>query len=190
MINVEWWINKFIGKFFRSLLMDAGILAGAFGFLWFFYGAVVDRIFPTTVLESSPGILNPLANFFAVSDGNMLVLLFPCIPLCLVLLVHHHWGQLRWLVPILLGILIFDYVVGVVSAQKIHEHLSMNVDDYDKEWSGFFGWPDYVAHVSIVMSCGFVASLVAGLLYHALKGKVNPSTDIDVEESADIGIEE
>ena len=188
--------GQFIGGLLRSILSDKGILAGIFGFLWFFYGAIADRIFPTvdTALESFPGILNPLAYLIALSNLNLLVLLFPFISFSLVILIHHYWEKWWWFTIILICVLLFDYIVGIVSSKEIHDHMVLQLgEDYEneKKWSLWFGWPDYFAHVCIVILCGFGASFVAGLLYHALQGKVRLSTDTDdLGESINVDSEE
>ena len=185
---------KWISGFVRIISMSKGrltgnwekrVLAGLFGFLWFFYGAMADRIFPAadTILV---GILNPLAYQSSITTVNLLVLLFPFISFALVLLVHYYWEQPVWFGIILLCVFFFDTIVGLVSSKEIHDHLvSQGGEAYEGSWSIYFGWPDYFAHVSIVILCGFLASFVAGLLYHAIQGKVNLSTDI-VEKSTDI----
>lgn len=169
---------------------EKNILRGLFAFLWFFYGAIADRIFPTidAVLEKDPGILNPLANWIAFSNYNWLVLLFPFMSFALVILIHYYWKQPVWFVVILICIFFFDTIVALVSSKEIHDHLESQ--GYEQSWSIWFGWKDYFAHVWIVILCGFGASFVAGLLYHALYPKSDPSTDIDIKESPDIEIED
>ena len=174
-------INAVVGHLFGSLLTDSGILMGLFAFLWFFYSAVADRIFPTmdTALGSSPGIVNPLA----YQNGNWLVFLFPFIFFCLIILVHHLWGKWVWF-GITLGLIFaFDCVVALVSSRKIHEYLALNNLNYQELWSLWPWKSDYNAHVSIVIFCGFGASFAAGMLYHILKRIVDASdADTDIEE--------
>lgn len=181
-------INTVVRHLLGSQLVDSGILMGIFAFLWFFYCAVADRIFPTadTVLESSPGIVNPLAYqtaFANFDDSNWLVLLFPFIFFSLIILVHHLWGKWRWFGVTLGLIFVFDCVVALVSSRKVHEYLLLNARDYEGRWSFRFWASDYNAHVAIVVLCGFGVSFAAGVLYHTLKDVVDASdADIDIEE--------
>lgn len=178
-------INTVVRHVLGSQAVDSGVLIGVFAFLWFFYCAVADRIFPTadTVLASSRGIVNPLAYQTAFDNSNWLVLLFPFISFSLIILVHHLWG--KWVrFGVTLGLIfVFDYVVASISSRKVHEYLLSQVGGYDKLWSFWFWASDYYDHVAIVVLCGFGTSLAAGMLYHALKEIVDESNDdTDIEE--------
>ena len=166
------------------------VLTGLLGFLWFFYGAIGDKIFPTidNVSENIANILNPLAYIVALGDLNLLVLLFPFISFSLVILVHCYWGKWRWFGTILGCVFLFDYIIAIVSTYEIHQHMkSQGGETYQGKWSALFGLPDYVAHVGIIILCGFGASFVAGLLYHAFKEeKASPSTNIVLKKPTDI----
>lgn len=178
-------INTVVSHLLGSRLVDSGVVIGIFAFLWFFYAAVADRIFPTadTVLSSSAVIVNPLAYKNAFDNDNWLVFLFPFIFFSLIVLVHHLWGKWRWFGVTLGLIFVFDCVVALVSSRKIHEHLSLNDRNYEGTWSFWFWASDYNAHVAIVVLCGFGASFTAGMLYHALKDVVDGSdADTDIEE--------
>ena len=180
-------INTFVRHVLGSRLVDSGVLIGVFAFLWFFYCAVADRIFPTvdTVLASSPGIVNPLAYqtaFANFDNSNWLVLLFPFIFFSLIILVHHLWGKWKWFGVTLGLIFVFDCVVALVSSRKVHEYLLLNARDYEGAWSFLFWKSDYNAHFAIVVLCGFGTSFAAGMLYHALKEIVDASdADTDSE---------
>ena len=178
-------INTVVRHVLGSQLVDSGVLIGLFAFLWFFYAAVADRIFPTvdTVLTSSRDIVNPLAYQTALDNHNWLVILFPFIFFSLIILVHHLWRKWVRFGGTLGLIFVFDYVVASISSRKVHEYLLLNDRDYEKEWSFWFWTSDYYAHVAIVVLCGFGASLAAGMLYHALKEIVDASdADTDIEE--------
>ena len=184
-MNLAKWKSGFFSilPMIKALIgnREKNVLRGLFCFLWFFYGAIADRIFPTidAVLEKDPGILNPRANWIAISSTNLLVLLFPFMSFALVILIHHYWKQRGWLWVIFICILLFDTIVALVSSKEIHDHLESQ--GYERSWSLFFGWKDYFAHVWIVILCGFGASFVAGLLYHALYPKSDTSTDTDTD---------
>ena len=167
------------------------VLTGLLGFLWFFYGAIGDKIFPTvdTVSEHTANILNPLAYMVALGNLNLLVLLFPFISFALVILVHSYWGEWWWFGTVLACVFVFDYIIAAVSTYEIHQHMKIQEGKtYEEKWSPFLGLPDYWAHFGIIVLCGFGASFVAGLLYHAFKEKENEnrSTNIDVNEFTDI----
>ena len=178
-------INTVVRHVIGSQLVDSGVLIGVFAFLWFFYCAVADRIFPIadTASVSSSDIVNPLAYQTAFANSNWLVLLFPFIFFSLIILVHHLWGKWRWFGVTLGLIFVFDYVVASISSRKVHEYLLSQVDDYSKSWNFWFWNSDYYAHVAIVVLCGFGTSFAAGMLYHALKEIVDASdADTDIEE--------
>ena len=180
MLDSKRVINKLLQKLFGSLLVNSVLLIGLFGFLWFFYSAVVDRIFPAadTVLKSSSGFVNPLAYQTASEYNNWLVLLFTLVPFFSIIFAHHYWKTKRWFWIILGCIFLFNVVLGLVISKKIHDYLLENLRGYDKEsWSIWLGWPDYFAHVWIIIFCGFGISLVAGLFYSALKEIVKASAD-------------
>ena len=71
-------INTVVRHLLDSQSVDSGGIIGIFAFLWFFYIAVADRIFPTadTVLASSAGIVNPLVYTITFDNNNWLVFLF------------------------------------------------------------------------------------------------------------------
>ena len=178
-------INTTVRHVLGSQLVDSGVLIGVFGFLWFFYSAVADRIFPIadTVLASSPSIVDPLAYKTAFDHQNLLVLLFPFIFFSLIVLVHHLWRKWVWFGVTLGLIFVFDCVVALVSSRKVHEYLLLNARDYEGSWSLLPWVSDYNAHVAIVVLCGFGTSFAAGMLYHVLKGIVDASdADTDIEE--------
>lgn len=178
-------INTVVRHLLSSLLVDYLVLIGVFVFLWFFYSAVADRIFPTAdrVLATSSGIVEPLAYKTSFSDGNFLVILFPFIFFCLAMLVHHYWDKGHQLVIILVCIFVFDYVAASVSSRKVHQYHTLNEFGYEGSWSFWFWASDYYDHVAIVVLCGFGTTLAAGMLYHALKKIVDVSDeDTDMEE--------
>lgn len=183
-------VNRIVRGVFGSLLIPSVIVTGVFVFLWFFYSAVADRIFPIegTILGDSPGIVNPLAYQTAWSNGNWLVLFFPSIFFSLAMLVHYYWERRPRLFWVIFGfILALDFVVAIASSKKIHEYLSSQERDYDKElWSYFFGGAGYWPHVLVIIFCGFGTSLAAGALYHAFRRRIDASTDAESDdESAD-----
>lgn len=197
MIRIEWLINKIVTVLIRSLLVNTGFLIGAFVFLWCFYSAVADRIFSVagTALTSSPGIVNPLAYKTAFESGNLLVLFLPFIPFCVVVLIHYFLNDLKrlwiWFAIVCVFIFAFDLVVGLVSSWETHNYLLSNQRDYEKSWTLWFGGKDYAAHVAIVILCGFGGAFIAGLLYDAVRKKVNVfPTDTDINDFTDIDIEE
>ena len=178
-------VNTVVYHVFSSQLVNYGVLTGVLAFLWFFYSAVADRIFPTVdaVLTSSSSIVNPLAYKLAFDNHNLLVILFPFIFFSLIVLVHYLWGKWWWFGSTLGLIFVFDCIVALVSSRKIHEHLLLNDRNYGGTWS-FWPWAsDYNAHVAIVVLCGFGTSFAAGLFYHAFMGIVDESdADTDIEE--------
>ena len=177
-------INGTVGKLLGTLLFDFSAIVGGIGFIWTFYCAIGDRVFHTDLGENIPTatIIDSLAFNRALRDGNLLIICFPFIFLCISLLVHYVLEDLKiskakeqalekpkWWQVILRAIfnrifaiialmIIFDVLAASISLKIFDDHHTfMLTDNY--RWSKW-----YIMHVGLMVCCGILSSILIGFL--------------------------
>ena len=174
-------INSAAAKLIGTLLIDFTVVAGSFCFIWSFYCGIADRVFQTPVGGGEATIINPFAFLDAVQTGNLLIICFPFIFLCISLLLHHYLEALEKPVSSeeenkksklmfwsAFGCMIaFDLLAASVSLLNFHHyHGSGRTRDYE-----FSLW--YLMYVFLIVCCGVGISVAAGMLLHSIRKIIN-----------------